>query len=81
MRGDGITKEAANAELTFPDDGRGREPVTGVSKVNAEIEKAERSYELNKAAELKYGKLPELQKELEEEFHISENEQEMMEEL
>lgn len=34
-----------------------------IEKVNAEIEKAERNYELNKAAELKYGKLPELQKE------------------
>ena len=38
-----------------------------IEKVNAEIEKAERNYELNKAAELKYGKLPELQKKLEEE--------------
>ena len=38
LRGDGITKEAANAELSFPEDGLGREPVTGVSKVNAEIE-------------------------------------------
>ncbi|MDE5564924.1 MAG: AAA family ATPase, partial [Oscillospiraceae bacterium] len=32
--------------------------------VSAEMEKAEREYDLNKAAELKYGKLPELQKEL-----------------
>ena len=32
---------------------------------NHEIEKAERNYDLNKAAELKYGKLPELQKQLE----------------
>ena len=38
LRGDGITKETANAELSFPGDGRGREPVTGLSKVNAEIE-------------------------------------------
>ena len=38
-----------------------------IEKVNAEIEKAERNYELNKAAELKYGKLPELQKKLAEE--------------
>ena len=36
-----------------------------IEKVNAEIEKAERAYKLNKAAELKYGKLPELQKKLE----------------
>ena len=33
----------------------------------AEIEKAERSYDLNRAAELKYGELPRLQKELQEE--------------
>ena len=38
-----------------------------IEKVNAQIEQAERNYELNKAAELKYGKLPELQKELEQE--------------
>ena len=38
-----------------------------IENVNAQIEKAERNYELNKAAELKYGKLPELQKELEKE--------------
>ena len=35
--------------------------------LNAEIEKAERSYDLNKAAELKYGRMPALQKELAEE--------------
>jgi ATP-dependent Clp protease ATP-binding subunit ClpB len=35
-----------------------------LEQVNAEIEKAQREYDLNKAAELKYGKLPELQKEL-----------------
>ena len=38
-----------------------------LERVNVEIERAERNYELNKAAELKYGKLPELQKQLEEE--------------
>lgn len=37
-----------------------------IEKVNDEIEKAQNSYDLNKAAELKYGKLPQLQKELEE---------------
>ena len=42
-----------------------------IEKVNGEIEKAERNYELNKAAELKYGKLPELQKELKEEEEIA----------
>ena len=37
-----------------------------IEDVNAQIETAERHYDLNKAAELKYGKLPQLQKELEE---------------
>lgn len=37
-----------------------------VEKVNSEIELAQRSYDLNKAAELKYSKLPELQKQLQE---------------
>ncbi|WP_290770808.1 ATP-dependent chaperone ClpB [Anaerofustis sp.] len=35
-----------------------------IDKVNIEIEQAQRVNNLNKAAELKYGKLPELQKEL-----------------
>lgn len=35
-----------------------------IEQVNQQIEKAERDYDLNKAAELKYGKLPQLQKEL-----------------
>ena len=35
-----------------------------IEKTNAEIERAEGGYDLNKAAELKYGKLPSLQKEL-----------------
>ena len=42
-----------------------------IEKVNSEIEKAERNYELNRAAELKYGKLPELQKELKKEEEIA----------
>ena len=44
-----------------------------IEDVNAEIEAAERKYDLNKAAELKYGKLPQLQKELEEKERIAEN--------
>ncbi len=40
--------------------------------VNGEIEKAEREYDLSKAAELKYGKLPNLQKQIEEEEKIAE---------
>ena len=47
-----------------------------IEKVNAEIEKAERNYELNKAAELKYGKLPQLQKQLEQEEELSEKSKE-----
>ena len=35
--------------------------------INAEIAMAERNYDLNKAAELKYGKLPEVKKQLEDE--------------
>ncbi|MCX7658510.1 MAG: AAA family ATPase, partial [Oscillospiraceae bacterium] len=38
-----------------------------IEQVNADIQKAEREYDLNKAAELKYGKLPGLQKQLEQE--------------
>ncbi|MGN1473093.1 MAG: ATP-dependent chaperone ClpB [Eubacteriales bacterium] len=36
-----------------------------IEKTNAEIERAQNDYDLNRAAELKYGKLPSLQKELE----------------
>ena len=43
-----------------------------IEKVNAEIEQAERNYELNKLAELKYGKLPELQKQLKQEEELAE---------
>ena len=42
-----------------------------IEQVSAEIEKAEHSYDLNKAAELKYGRLPALQKELQEEEAIA----------
>ncbi|WRS26432.1 ATP-dependent chaperone ClpB [Oscillospiraceae bacterium MB08-C2-2] len=46
-----------------------REEIEGV---NAEIEKAQRSYDLNKAAELTYGRLPELKKQLEQEEELAE---------
>ena len=36
-----------------------------IEKINSEIEQAELKYDLNRAAELKYGRLPELQKQLE----------------
>ena len=42
-----------------------------LEKVNSEIEMAERNYDLNKAAELKYGKLPEIQAKLKEEEKIA----------
>ncbi|HKL80810.1 MAG TPA: ATP-dependent chaperone ClpB [Mobilitalea sp.] len=38
-----------------------------LEELNHEIELAERNYDLNKAAELKYGRLPELQRQLDEE--------------
>ena len=38
-----------------------------IESTNAEIEKAQNAYDLAKAAELRYGKLPELKKQLEEE--------------
>ena len=38
-----------------------------IEQLNAEMEKAERDYDLNRAAEIKYGRLPQLKKELEEE--------------
>ncbi|MDE5917667.1 MAG: AAA family ATPase, partial [Oscillospiraceae bacterium] len=43
-----------------------------IEKVNGDIAKAEREYDLNRAAELKYGKLPQLTRELEEEEKIAE---------
>ena len=45
-----------------------------IERVNSQIEQAERNYELNKAAELKYGKLPELKKQLEVEEEKTEKE-------
>ena len=38
-----------------------------IEQMNADIERAEEQYDLNKAAELKYGRLPELKKQLAEE--------------
>ena len=43
-----------------------------IERTNAAIEKAERDYDLNRAAELKYGELPKLKKELAEEEAIAE---------
>ena len=46
-----------------------------IERVNGEIEIAQRNYDLNKAAELKYGKLPELQKSLQKEEETAEHAQ------
>ena len=46
-----------------------------IESVNAQIEMAQRNYDLNQAAELKYGKLPELQRQLAEEEKIAEEAQ------
>lgn len=46
-----------------------------LEQLNHEISKAEREYDLNKAAELKYGRLPDLQKELAQEEKKAENSQ------
>jgi ATP-dependent Clp protease ATP-binding subunit ClpB len=46
-----------------------------IERVNAEIERAEHGYDLNKAAELKYGRLPELKKQLKSEEEIVEKTQ------
>ena len=42
-----------------------------IEQVNAEIEKAQQQYDLNKAAELKYGRLPALKKELAEQEKLT----------
>lgn len=44
-----------------------------IDKTKLEIEKAERDYDLNKLAELKYGKLANLEKELKEQQEITDN--------
>ena len=47
-----------------------------IEDLNKQIEKAEREYDLNKAAELKYGRLPQLKQRLEQEeekIHLSED--------
>ncbi len=45
-----------------------------IERTNAEIARAENEYDLNRAAELKYGKLPQLTAELEKEEQIAESE-------
>ena len=43
-----------------------------IEKLNAELDKAKREYDLNRAAEIEYGKLPQLKKELEQEERTAE---------
>mgnify|MGYP000708340910 CR=1 FL=1 len=45
-----------------------------IEQVNRQIQEAQQQYDLNKAAELQYGKLPQLQKELEQEEEKVKNE-------
>ena len=47
--------------------GKGQKIREEIEQVNAEIERAQNAYDLSRAAELKYGRLPALQKQLEEE--------------
>ena len=47
-----------------------------IESVNAKIEQAERNYELNKVAELRYGKLPDLQNKLKEKEEMLEKSKE-----
>ena len=49
-----------------------------IESVNSEIQIAQRNYDLNKAAELQYGRLPELKKQLEEEEERVANEDRSM---
>ncbi len=51
-----------------------------IEQTKIEIERAERQYDLNRAAELKYGKLTELQKKLEEESQAAAGSQRLMKE-
>lgn len=53
-----------------------------IERMRLDIEKAEREYDLNKAAELKHGKLPELLKQLkDEETHITQGDRLLREEV
>ncbi|MCR4646167.1 MAG: ATP-dependent chaperone ClpB [Oscillospiraceae bacterium] len=73
-----IQKELAELRDKFAEmKARWENEKSGISKVQklreeleqatAEMERAEREYDLNKAAELKYGRIPDLQKKIEEE--------------
>ncbi|MBQ8906697.1 MAG: ATP-dependent chaperone ClpB [Ruminococcus sp.] len=65
-----LREEFSGMKLRWENEKRGIDTVRSLreqlERISADIEKAEREYDLNKAAELKYGKLPELKKALEE---------------
>ena len=64
-----LREEFSGMKLRWENEKRGIDTVRSLreqlERISADIEKAEREYDLNKAAELKYGKLPELKKALE----------------
>ena len=62
---DNFKEMKAKWELEKQDIGKVQKLREEIEKVNADIELAQREYDLNKAAELQYGRLPQLQKELE----------------
>ena len=51
--------------------GKVRKLRSDLEEANAQLEKAQREYDLNRAAELQYGRIPELKKALEAEEHIA----------
>ena len=75
-------QEALNLKWMAEKGGVGRitELKEKVAEVKLDIEKCEREFDLNKAAELKYATLPELEKELEEVVRIQEEAMESGEE-
>lgn len=74
---DELVKEWESAKAGIS---RIRELKEEIDKVQIEMEQAERDYDLNKMAQLKYGRLPELQKELARLSAKSEEERSMLKE-
>ncbi len=67
----GLKEEYAGKKVQWENEKKSVERVQKIreeiEQVNKDIQKAQREYDLNKAAELQYGRLPQLQKQLEEE--------------
>ena len=67
----GLKEQYANKKVQWENEKKSVERVQKIreeiEQVNKDIQKAQREYDLNKAAELQYGRLPQLQKQLEEE--------------